>query len=179
MNFSEPTHMSLGARRAVRCLSMLLMSAPLPKGMLAGTSLKIHVGSQGGNAEESSPYLTAEGCPPLYFRQPDPAPEMANRPTIGGPPDPRLAPDGVAAVAALAPAPAKAAHDEAPPAGDGAVPASTAPIAILPDSVRPQLQAEDFLPFFVIPDSARTVGAPPVPPEPGRLPPSNATYTEK
>ena len=57
-------------------------------------------------------------------------------------------------------------------------PPKPAPVPILQDTVRPQVQAEDFLPFFLIPGSARTTGSAPTAPEPGKLPPSSATYTE-
>jgi hypothetical protein len=56
--------------------------------------------------------------------------------------------------------------------------AKPAPVPILQDTVRPQVQAEDFLPFFLIPGAAKTVGSAPPAPQPGQLPPSSATYTE-
>jgi hypothetical protein len=182
MNLREPTQASLGARKALRCLTLLLMSMPLPKGMLAGISVRIQLGTQGGGPGGSSPYLVAEGSPPLCFREADPPPEMATKAAAGAPPEPHLTQEessvGKANAAASKAIPAKPGNDDAAEA-DGAQPQSNAPISILPDTVRPQLQAQDFLPFFVIPDSAKSTPAVPVPSEPGKLPPSNATYTEK
>jgi hypothetical protein len=53
-----------------------------------------------------------------------------------------------------------------------------AAVPILQDTVRPQVQAEDFLPFFLIPGAPKTVGSAPPALQPGQLPPSSATYTE-
>jgi hypothetical protein len=185
MNFREPTQASLGARRAFRCFTLLLVATHLPKAMLAGISVHIQIGQQGGKSEESSPYLAAEGCPPLAFREPDPAPGMLTRPTADGPPVPHLTSEETSVAKANTAAshvlPPKVAREDTPVAEDpdAAPAASKAPISILPDTVRPPLQAEDFLPYFVIPDSAKSSSAAPVPSEPGKLPASSATYTEK
>lgn len=183
MNLREPTQASLGVRKAFRCLTLLLMSTPLPKGMLAGISVRIQLGPHGGGSEESTPYLVAEGAVPLRFREPEPQPQMAAKPPGGAPPEPHLSMDGAVAgkvAAASAKTPTnKPGHDETINEADGSQPTTNAPISILPDTVRPQLQAEDFLPYFVIPDSAKSAPAVPVPSEPGLLPPSAASYTEK
>jgi hypothetical protein len=183
MNLREPTQASLGVRKAFRCLTLLLMSTPLPKGMLAGISVRIQLGPHGGGPGESSPYLVSEGAPPLCFRESEPPPQMAPKPPGGAPPEPHLATDGASASRAASSASAKTptdkpGHDEATNEPDGSQPSTNAPISILPDTVRPQLQAEDFLPFFVIPDSAKKPVVP-VPSDPDKLPPSTATYTEK
>jgi hypothetical protein len=183
MNLREPTQASLGVRKAFRCLTLLLMSTPLPKGMLAGISVRIQLGPHGGGPGESSPYLVSEGAPPLCFREAEPPPQMAAKPPGGAPPEPHASSDWASAGKA-APASAKTptdrpGHDETNTESDGSQPSTNAPISILPDTVRPQLQAEDFLPFFVIPDAAKSAPAVPVPSEPGKLPPSNASYTEK
>jgi hypothetical protein len=122
------------------------------------------------------------GCSPLLPRVGAAAPdgfEAARR----GSPEPHARTDGDSAAkpaAAYAKGPTdKSGHDETITEPDGYQPTTNAPISILPDTVRPQLQAEDFLPFFVIPDSAKSAPAVPVPSEPGKLPPSNASYTEK
>jgi hypothetical protein len=181
MNFREPTQVPHGARRAFRALLLMLMSALFPQAMLAGLYVRIEVRAQ--RPGESFPYLPANGCTPLRFRE-APEPETPLRPAAAAPPQPHLSPaesSVVAENAAAQPAPVKATHEDAPaepaPAASDAPPATSAPISILPDTVRPRLQAEDFLPFFVIPDSAKS--AVPVPSEPGKLPPSTATYTEK
>jgi hypothetical protein len=184
MNFREPPQVPSGMRTAFRCLVLLFLSALLPRGMLAGIYVRIQVGAHSGEPGPSQPYLTVLGCTPLRFREASVMPEVTTRPTAGAPPEPHLtqaeATVSQANAAAVQPAPPKPAHDEAPvpPSDNEAPPASNAPISILPDTVRPQLQAEDFLPYFVIPDSAKK-SAVPVPSEPGNLPPSTATYTEK
>ncbi|HEY5227547.1 MAG TPA: hypothetical protein VIJ19_03345, partial [Opitutaceae bacterium] len=165
-------------RTAFHCLVLMGLSALLPRGMLAGIYVRIQVGARGG-PEASQPYLAAVGCTPLRFREATVMPEVASRPAAGAPPEPHLtqaeATVSMANAAAVQPAPPKPAHEEppAPPADNDAPASSNAPISILPDTVRPQLQAEDFLPFFVIPDSAKK-SAGPVPSEPGKLPPSTA-----
>jgi hypothetical protein len=151
--------------------------------MLAGLYVRIQVGAHPGEPAQSQPYLTTLGCTPLRFREATVAPEVTERPAAAAPPQPHLtqAESSVsqANAAAVQPVPPKPPSDSpsAATADNDAQPASNAPISILPDTVRPQLQAEDFLPFFVIPDSAKP--AVPVPSEPGKLPPSTATYTEK
>jgi hypothetical protein len=151
--------------------------------MLAGLYVRIQVGAHPGDPAESQPYLTTLGCTPLRFQEATVTPQVAERPAAAAPPLPHLtqAESSVsqANAAALQPAPPRPPADSpiAAPVDNDAQPASNAPISILPDTVRPQLQAEDFLPFFVIPDSAKS--AVPGPSEPGKLPPSTATYTEK
>ncbi|HZZ20939.1 MAG TPA: hypothetical protein VFE25_16310 [Opitutaceae bacterium] len=178
-------------RTAFRCLTLLFLSALLPRGMLAGLYVRVQVGAHPGGPAESTPYLAALGCTPLRFREATVAPEVMERPAAAAPPQPHLtqaeASVSQANAAAVQPPPPKppgeaptviATTSKAPTEADtDAEPASNQPISILPDTVRPQLQAEDFLPFFVIPDAAKP--AVPVPSEPGKLPPSTATYTEK
>jgi hypothetical protein len=184
MNFREPPQATMGARKAIRCLTLLLLSSLLPKSMLGGLTVRIVIGGPSGTGE-SSPYLSVPGCPPLRFREPEPPADFASHPAAAAPPQPHLTQAelsvGTANAAAAQTTPQMAAHDASAVENkaDGAPPASSAPISILPDTVRPQVQAEDFLPFFVIPESARSASSVPVPPEPGKLPPSSATYTEK
>ena len=66
-----------------------------------------------------------------------------------------------------------------------APPATKPPPAIIPDDLRPAVRAEDFLPYFQMPGSARNLGdvtlLMPVPrsaPAPAAIPPSSATYTQ-
>jgi hypothetical protein len=184
MNLREQPQVPTGMRTALHCLTLLFLSALLPRGMLAGLYVRIQVGAHDGKPAESQPYLTALGCTPLRFREATTAPEVAERPAAAAPPQPHLtqAETSVsqANAAAVQPAPPKP-PAEAPAStstdSNDAPPATNAPISILPDTVRPQLQPEDFLPFFVIPDAAKH--AVPVPSEPGTLAPSTATYTEK
>lgn len=150
--------------------------------MLAGLYVRIEVRAE--RPGDSQPYLPANGCAPLRFREP-PEPESPRRPAAAAPPEPQAAsaeaPAAPVNASATQPAPAKAVHEDvpAPPAPEATdeAPANHAPISILPDTVRPQLQAQDFLPYFVIPEAAKS--AVPVPSEPGKLPPSTATYNEK
>jgi len=170
-------------RTALRCLTLMTLSALLPRGMLAGLYVRIQVGAHAGEPAQSQPYLTALQCTPLRFREATVTPEVTELPAAAAPPQPHLtqAESSVsqANAAAVQPVAPKAPSDSpnAATADNDAQPASNAPISILPDTVRPQLQAEDFLPFFVIPESAKP--AVPVPSEPGKLPPSSATYSEK
>jgi hypothetical protein len=185
MNFREPSQVPSGMRTALRCCMLLSLSALLPKGMLAGLYVRIQVGAHNGGPAESQPYLTALGCTPLRFREATVTPEVTARPAAAAPPQPHLtqAESSVsqANVAAVQPPPARPPAETpasaSAPAENDAPPTSNAPISILPDTVRPQLQAEDFLPFFVIPEAVKPTV--PVPSEPGKLPSSTATYTEK
>jgi hypothetical protein len=182
MNHREPSQVPAGMRTALRCLTLLTLSALLPKGMLAGLYVRIQVRAHAGDPAESQPYLTAQGCTPLRFREATVTPQVPEVPAATAPPQPHLTQAestvSQANAAAVQPPPPKPPSEtSAATADNDAQPANNAPISILPDTVRPQLQAEDFLPFFVIPDAAKP--AVPAPSEPGKLPPSTATYTEK
>ena len=79
----------------------------------------------------------------------------------------------------------KATSESSPAVNPAPEPEKSAPSAILPDEVRPQVRPEDFLPFFQVPGSATQPGdvtlVMPVPrsvPTPPALPPSSATYTQ-
>lgn len=143
---------------------------------------------------EATPYLQATGAPPLRFQEaalplhpapaaPAPAATPAPTPTATTPaPTEETAP---AAVAITDPA-TTAPSFPVPPANPetSTAPAKT-PAPILPDDARPPIRAEDFLPYFQIPGSAKTpadvtllVPVPKAPPAPGALPPSSATYTQ-
>jgi hypothetical protein len=130
------------------------------------------------------PYLPYLGAPPLRFQDSAPPQDVAARPAAAAPPQPHWTPAeasvGLANSAAANLASARP-TTEAHANEDNAAPPETpkpAPVPILQDTVRPQVQAEDFLPFFLTPGSARTVGSAPTAAEPGKLPPSSATYTE-
>jgi hypothetical protein len=87
--------------------------------------------------------------------------------------------DASGLVSAPAPGPKPAAAAKPYDANsDEPPPPSAASIKILPDTVRPRVQAEDFLPYFVVPDAVKSTSTPPVPAEPGQLPPSSATYIQ-
>lgn len=134
--------------------------------------------------KEPLPYLPFLGAPPLRFQDATPPPDLASRPAAAAPPQPHLTPAessvGLANSAAASLASARPKIEAR--ASDPHEPAQETPrtdaVPILPDTVRTQVQAEDFLPFFLIPGPAKTVGTAPSAPEPGTLPPSSATYTE-
>jgi hypothetical protein len=186
MNQREPVQASKGAGRAFRCLSLLLGSTLLDGNALAGLRIRIQVTPPDPVPECSQPYLPSLGPPGLRFS--DPLPETvavvssAAAPPLPSSPPPADSPVAVvSAPVAVASSPSKPARPSAPAAEGGPddPPApSSASISILPDTVRPQVQAEDFLPFFVIPDAVKQSSTPPVPSEPGKLPPSTATYNQ-
>lgn len=145
---------------------------------------------------EATPYLLATGAPPLRFQEASlplhpapsaPAPATAPAPTptpdaTTPAPSEETAPDTVVITDPAAPGTAT----PVPPANPetSTAPAKT-PAPILPDDARPPIRAEDFLPYFQIPGSAKTpadvtvlVPVPKAPPAPAALPPSSATYTQ-
>jgi hypothetical protein len=175
----------MGARRAFHCLSLLLLPALVPSGTAAGGRLR-PLPEQHADIQEADPlpYLPCLGAPPLRFQDAAPPPDVSARPPASAPPQPHLTPAetsvGLANSAAASSASARRTTETHADDSNGSAydPAKPAPVPILQDTVRPQVQAEDFLPFFLIPGSAKTVGSPPAAPQPGQLPPSSATYTE-
>lgn len=124
------------------------------------------------------------GSPPLRFRESAPPADLVASPPAAAPPLPHLT-QAESSVGQANTAAAHALSSDRP--ADASGPESKAdaqkstPVSILPDTIRPQVQAEDFLPYFLIPDSAKTdnqPSRPPQPPSPGTLPPSTATYTQ-
>jgi len=186
MYLRERSQAPRGARQAIRCLALLLTSACLPGPSLAGIGIRIQIGSTCAESEkvESPPYLTSIGPPGLRFCEAPPLPPPLPHPAAAAPPPPRPPPAELALDASgyalpltagprpAAPSKSSDANSDEPP------PPSAASIKILPDTVRPQVQAEDFLPYFVVPDAVKSTSTPPVPTEPGKLPPSSATYIQ-
>jgi len=137
-------------------------------------------------APDPPPYLLTVGSPGLRFAEPPAIPPPRLRADASAPPLPHLpSPDQAdLALGGVAPPDATGAKPTAPkPAPistkeDEPPPPSAASIKILPDTIRPQVQAEDFLPYFVVPDAVKSNSTVPVPPAPGKLPPSSATYNE-
>ncbi len=176
----------MAARRALHCLSFLLLPALLPESMLSGARARAAVGGRPDRRDaESAPYLPSLGAPPLRFREGADARDYASSPPAAAPPSPHLTrtessvaqANQSAAHASLASAEAAAKDAKA----DDPSNPKTTPVSILPDTVRPQVQAEDFLPFFLVPEAAPGAGTPPVPRDPSKpapLPPSTATYTQ-
>lgn len=194
MNHSEPPHLPVGARRALRCLSLLLLPALAPK---AAHSLPRSRSAPGPAVEspgpESVPYLPALGARPLRFQRATPPPDLVTHPAAGAPPVPALTltESTVAqANAAAAQSTGGTARPEKPAAENAPKPtpppAKPTPPSILPDDTRPIIRPEDFLPFFQIPGTAKTPGDVHVvvpassfsAPTAAPLPPSSATYTQ-
>jgi hypothetical protein len=175
----------MGARRALHCLSLLLLPALVPSPMPAvgrqRSSEGVAADCQDG---EASPYLAQIGAPPLRFQEVAPPPDLSAKPPAAAPPQPHLTPaessvnmaNSAASNSVPAQKPPEDHAQEATP--ESAQPPKPEPVTILQDTVKPQVQAEDFLPFFLIPGAAKPDGAVPAAPEPGRLPPSTATYTQ-
>jgi hypothetical protein len=187
MNNREPRLASTAVRRAFHCLTLLLLPTILPRGILAGARMRQPDGEQADRLEsEPAPYLPYIGAPPLRFLEALPPPAVAapkKEIAEKAPPVKADLPPAAPVQAEPSKPQAEAANAEkdAPNAAPKAQ-AGTPPVPILPDTVRPQVQAEDFLPYFVIPGSDKggdSTGRPPEPPDPARLPPSSATYTEK
>jgi hypothetical protein len=190
MNHREPPHPSAGVRRALMCLAALLWAAVAPQRLDAITRRSVITFVR---SVEASPYLPINGAPPLRFAE-APAPPKAlevNASNASGTlPLTQEAADFVPPDTALPQGATSPALTEALAGGGGtseassATPAAKSPAPILRDDVRPTVRAEDFLPYFQIPGSARNPGdvtfmVPGIttPPAPGSLPPSSATYT--
>jgi hypothetical protein len=191
MNHREPPHLPAAARRALHCLSLLLLPAMAPKG--ADALPRNRPGSEGNRPMSPKPasYLSVVGAPPLRFQEATPPPDLTTRPPAAAPPQPALTPtensvaaDNAAATRSISTGPAPAVP-ELKPAPKEAAPASKTPPAILPDDARPTVRPEDFLPYFQIPGSAKHAGdvtlltpMPSTAPAPAAIPPSSATYTQ-
>jgi len=182
MNHREPPTAPRSAGRAFACLPSLLLLLLAPDRAWSRLVLPPEIASP----RPASPYLVTIGAPPLRFQDPAPPAEPFVRPPLR----PAVAAEPTATPASTQPSPAASAAAtaaqpsravaEATPARDAEMdtPRHTPP-PILPDEIRPQAKAEDFLPFFQIPvqpgDASVVV---PVPRAPAPLPLSSATYTQ-
>lgn len=193
MNHREPPHLPVGMRRALYCLSLLMLPAMSPGGAQALT--RPRPTPDGPERGVDRPYLPALGAVPLRFQEAAPPPDLVTRPAAAAPPTPALSPTETSvalanAAAAARPAtpsprePAPAATSPATVAPSNSAPAKTPP-AILPDDASPSVKPEDFLPYFQLPGSAKTPGdvtvivpAPRSAPAPAAIPPSSASYTQ-
>jgi hypothetical protein len=148
----------------------------------------------GRAARESRPYLTVVMASPLRFAEPPAPPPLPTPKAIAsvttGPtaiPTPVEKRDVIPPVnaepvepGAEAGAEPVAAHDAKPPAPADKSGQPTA--AILPDETRSKVHAEDFLPYFQFPGAGpnpNDVISAPTPTEPGKLPPSSASYHQQ
>ncbi len=192
MNHREPPPLSAGTRRALHCLSLILLPALATDGVQALP----HPGqSESGRSRHAAPipYLPVMGAPPLRFQEVLPPPDPVTRPVAAAPPVPALTPTESSVALANAAAARSATIVEASdavPVKTETVSAASKPVApaklppaILPDSIRPTVRPEDFLPYFQVPGMPQASGdimpsAPKSVPEPARLPPSAATYRQ-
>lgn len=189
MNHREITHPPVRRREALGCLALMLLAPTGAAALPRPNSPQAH----GTNPANLTNYLPVLGAPQLRF-QPKPimtepvskpasetgptAPTTSSSPTndfiipqLYGAADPVK--DAAGQNSADTPAAAK------PPT------APKPPPAILYDDLRPATRAEDFLPYFQMPGSARSAGdvnllipAPRSAPAPAAIPPSSATYTQ-
>jgi hypothetical protein len=141
----------------------------------------------------SKPYLVAMNPPGLRFREAASLAPLVRKPVATGSPvaatSPELSEVALAndhAAASTPPMPIAPPSEQI--ATTGSTPAKTEPTTptskaqpILPDDTRRKVQSQDFLPLFRFPGASGsnedvTV---PVPPTPGTLPPSSATYRQE
>lgn len=196
MNHREPPHLTAGTRRALHCLSLFLLPALVPDG--AHALPRSHTPAAGSDRRtDPQPYLPAMGAPLLRFQPAAPPPDLVTRPAAAAPPMPALTPTESSVAQANAAAARSTTITEATTLSPSRTPVAEttspkpvppttkAPTPILPDSTRPSVRPEDFLPYFQIPGSAQTpsdltllVPAPKTPPAPAPLPPSSATYRQ-
>jgi hypothetical protein len=193
MNHREPPHPSAAVRQALLCLAPLLLTAVTPHRVNAIPRRPVITFT--ARVAETIPYLPINGAPPLRFAE-APAPVKPADPlralsenTLSASAQtstPPLGTDSTPVDGTSSSALSEALAGEAATAPrDSAAPAAKSPAPILTDEVRPTVRAEDFLPYFQIPASARKPGdvtllvpGIPTPPAPGTLPASSATYTQ-
>jgi hypothetical protein len=191
MNHREPPHLPAGVRKALHCLSLILVPAlahdsayALPRSRPAPRSGASQHGA------EPTPYLPVIGAPPLRFQALPLPPEPVVRPmtNLSSTPARATAESSVALANAAAANSTTSSSGEpnetSPPAAQSAAPASSGktPAPILPDDSRPPVRPEDFLPFYrstrqedvtvLVPGAIAT-------PAPTPIPPSSATYIQK
>jgi hypothetical protein len=191
MNFR--THTLLAALgRIVRFLTLALLPALVAEGAEAVFAHRgpgdANLSSDRGNqptTPRSTPYLALVGPPPLRFREPPAPPPFELEPIAAGPaqmdelnaplpstPARERAEPTAASTPSVKPA-AASPEQKRNPDGD--------PAPILPDDSHRDVRPEDLLPFFLFPRNGRpgVSGAVPLPPQPGALPPSSATYRQQ
>lgn len=187
MNHREPPHLPAGVRRALHCLSLLLVPAMTLDEGHAGVRLRstLRLGP------DSVPYLPVLGSPSIRVEEALPPPDLVTRPPASAPPVPALTPAETSVAVANAdaaqstpPAPERAVDEKPPQPPPPPAPTKT-PDPILPDNLHPVTRPEDFLPYFQIPGTAKqpgdvTILAPAAgsAPAPASIPPSSATYTQ-
>ncbi len=189
MNHREPPQLPAGIRKAIQCLSLALLQVTATADAMALTRTR----PPGSGPEQphagSIPYLASVGSRALRF-QTAPIPAVSEVPApISAETSPRedastiAANDPVRVGTELAPSTTATTSESSnnPPGGES----EKSPQPILRDHITPTVRAEDFLPYFQIPGSARNlsdvtllVPAAPAAPTPAAIPPSSATYRQ-
>lgn len=193
MNPREPRLLPreyVGVRRFVAVLLLPLLdptSTHATGRMRSSSQFRIDV------PETSAPYLLAVGSPPLRFQEFTPPPDLSiQRPATGVGSTPSAistieatVPDVIVAASSKPVTPSTPVETKIESKDTPLPPKKSGPAPILPDETRPQIRAEDFLPFFQVPGSQRgpaevsvIVPVPPAAPAPASLTPSSATYTQ-
>lgn len=189
MNHREPPQPAAGVRKATLCLALLTLTVLAPTGALASARK-----TTPPKADPNS-YLAAIAAPALRFQAPPPPRAEITRLALAFPSSgkPTFIPSALprtsdvtgrpatATVAVAKEGAAKVEEEKAPPPPM----LERNPALIIPDELRPQVHAEDFIPFFQLPGSSRgrgdvnvVVPAPRSVPAPPPLPPSSATYRQ-
>lgn len=179
MNHREEPQLP-GRRRQALCLLLLLTPA---LGLDQGHAGPRH-GSLFPGCAGPTPYLPVLGAAALRLAEILPPPDLVTHPAAGAPPVPTsAAPAATGGTPARTPpgAPSNTVATAAPSEPAAGTPVNP-PAAILPDTARPAIRAEDFLPYFQLPGPAPQPGDVTVMP-PGNSPatpppPSAATYTQ-
>jgi hypothetical protein len=196
MNHREPPLSPAGLSKALNCLLLGLL--PVTATVNAFALTRIRPPGSGAELHNAGgiPYLSTVGAPVLRFRSPPlpPAPPLplhaglapvlrdaSEDATVLTKDDPAQ-PDPLAS-SDPAVGPTKAEPQNSPDPSPGQ---TRQPQPILRDSLAPTIRAEDFLPFFQIPGSARdsadvtllAPATPMAPAAPTTIPPSSATYRQ-
>lgn len=189
MNHRETPHHPARRREALGCLALMLLAPMGAKALPRPGSPKTH-SPHGANP---TVYLPVVGAPQLRF-QPKPivaeapakvaaSPAVASPATPSSPANDFIIPKLPDAKDHGTEAAAQNVVEKTP--ATTPPPATKPPPAIITDELRPAARAEDFLPYFQMPGSARTsrdvnllMPAPGSAPTPAAIPPSSATYTQ-
>lgn len=177
-----------GGNRALRSLSLLLLALISQREMQAMPRFR----QPKTNVAPPLPrgYLAAIGAPALRFEEPAPAPtERPLSPSIVSAPTPippAISQETEKAAPVSVPTPSQIEDSGIAEAKGEQKPAlkNKPSPAIIPDDTRPQVRAEDFLPFFQFPATGSNgtmnviVPVPREPASPAALPTSSATYTQ-
>lgn len=201
MNHRETPSLPTSVRRALHCISLLLLPTLTPEAAPALPRQRHAIGhGADGPGSDALPYLGYVGAPPLRFQRATLPPDVVTPPAAAAPPIPHLssvessvalanvdaARSATVTASVAAPATPLVPETKSDPKDVPAAPAKSVPRAILPDDTRPTIRPEDFLPYFQIPGANKQTSELNVimptsvlnAPAPAPLPPSSATYTQ-